>query len=191
MCDRRVWRWQLNELSADFTVVAWDAPGCGQSEDPPESFRLPDYADALAGFITALRLERAHVLGHSFGGALVLELALRHPALVASLIVVGGYAGWGGSLPASEVESRLAFTLDAADRLLGRFEPYSMPGLFSEKLSTEAAALLQETMSDSRPAAMRSMAHALAEADLGGGLSSIAVPTLLVYGDADVRSPLT
>ena len=106
-------------------------------------------------------------------------------------MVVGGYAGWSGSLPASEVERRLAFALDAADRLPGRFEPYSMPGLFSKKLSTEAAALLRVTMSDSRPVAMRSMAHALAEADLGGGLSSIAVPTLLVYGDADMRSPLT
>ena len=45
-------------------------------------------------------------------------------------------------------------------------------------------------MSEIRPAATRAMAHALAEADLREGLSSIGVPTLLIYGDADERSPL-
>src|SRR5262245_10277570 len=56
--DHREWRRQLDALSDEFTVVAWDAPGCGQSSDPPESLRLPDYADCLAGFTVALGLER-------------------------------------------------------------------------------------------------------------------------------------
>ena len=49
--DSREWRRQLDELSDEFTVVAWDAPGCGRSSDPPETFSLPDYADCLAAFI--------------------------------------------------------------------------------------------------------------------------------------------
>jgi hypothetical protein len=39
-------------------VVAWDAPGCGGSDDPPETFRLPDFADCLAGFAAAVGLGR-------------------------------------------------------------------------------------------------------------------------------------
>ena len=191
LSDSRVWRGQLDALSDGFTVVAWDAPGCGQSEDPSESFRLPEYADALAGLIAALGLGQANVLGHSFGGALALELALRHPATVATLILVGGYAGWAGSLPASEVKRRLAFAIDTADRLPGHFEPESMSGLFSKQLPPEARATLRTTMAESRPVAARSMAYALAEADLRDGISSLRVPTLLVYGSADERSPLT
>jgi pimeloyl-ACP methyl ester carboxylesterase len=191
LSDSRVWQAQFGALAGEFSVVAWDAPGCGQSEDPPESFRLPEYADALAGLIAALRLEPAYVLGHSFGGALAFELVRRHPGAVAKLIVVGGYAGWAGSLPAAEVERRLAFALDTADRLPSRFEPASMPGLLSEKMSPEAAAELMGIMSESRPAATRAMARALAEADLRQALPSISVPTLLIYGDADERSPLT
>lgn len=57
------WRSQLDGLSDEFTVVAWDGPGMGRSSDPPESFRLPDYADCLAGFMEALDLRRAHVVG--------------------------------------------------------------------------------------------------------------------------------
>ena len=185
LSDSRVWRWQLDALSDEFTVVAWDAPGCGQSADPPETFRLPEYADVLAGLIAAVGLGRAHVLGHSFGGALALELARRHPELVASLILAGGYAGWAGSLPAAEVERRLAFALDTADRLPGGFAPESMFGLFSDKFSPEAAALLRTVMSESRPIATRAMAYALAGADLRDALPSIDVATLLVHGDAD------
>lgn len=39
MSDGRQWRRQLEGLSDEFTVVAWDAPGCGASSDPPETFR--------------------------------------------------------------------------------------------------------------------------------------------------------
>lgn len=47
VCDSRVWRHQFEDLSDEFTVVAWDAPGCGQSADPPEAWRLAEYADCL------------------------------------------------------------------------------------------------------------------------------------------------
>lgn len=75
------WRHQLDALSDEFTVIAWDAPGAGRSSDPPESFRMPDYADCLAGFVDALGLRRAHLVGLSFGGSLALEVLRRHPAL--------------------------------------------------------------------------------------------------------------
>jgi pimeloyl-ACP methyl ester carboxylesterase len=189
VCDRRVWRHQLDALSDEFTVVAWDAPGCGGSADPPGSYRLRDYADALAGFIAALALGRPHVLGHSFGGALVLELYRRHPKVPATLILVASYAGWAGSLPRAEVEQRLGFALEVADRLPGGFEPTSMRGLFSKVMSPETVDGLVAIMSEIRPVATRAMAHALAEADLRDVLSTIDVPTLLVYGDADERSP--
>ncbi len=54
---------QLAGLSDEVTVVAWDAPGCGGSSDPPETFRLPEYADSLAQFVNRLGLERPHVAG--------------------------------------------------------------------------------------------------------------------------------
>ncbi len=71
---RGTWHHQIDELSDEFTVVAWDTPGSGRSSDPPDSFRLPDYADCLAGFINSLGLGQPHVAGLSFGGGLALEL---------------------------------------------------------------------------------------------------------------------
>jgi pimeloyl-ACP methyl ester carboxylesterase len=88
-------------------VVAWDAPGCGQSTDPPETFRASDYADCLAAFIDALGLGRPHLLGLSFGGVLALDFYRRYPTIPRTLILASACAGWAGSLPAEAVEQRL------------------------------------------------------------------------------------
>lgn len=114
LSDGREWRRQLDDLSDAFTVVAWDAPGCGRSSDPPETFRLPDYADCLAAFIDLLDLGRPHVLGLSFGAGLALELYRRHPLIPTTLVLASAYAGWAGSLPPDVVKQRLQRTLEEA-----------------------------------------------------------------------------
>ena len=183
--DGRVWRRAMADLADGFTVVAWDAPGCGESDDPPESFSLADYADCLAGFIAALGLDRPHVVGHSFGGGLAIELAHRHPSVPRSLVLVGAYAGWAGSLPAEEVDARLASFLALEEP----FVPRSFPGLFSDAMPPEAAAELTRIMEDVRLAPSKTMIRAFAAADLRPALPAIDVPTLLLYGEDDVRSP--
>ena len=188
--DSRVWRSQLDSLADAFTVVAWDAPGCGGSSDPPEHFRMPHYAECLGSFLDALGLQQPHVLGHSWGSALALELYRQRPTSVRSLVLVGAYAGWAGSLPPDEVEQRLQFAVRVAALASGTFEPKSMPGLFSDAMPRNRADELATIMSEIRPAGTRTMAYALAEADLRDVLPRINVPTFLLYGDADERSPL-
>ena len=188
--DSRVWRDQLEDLSDEFTVVAWDAPGCGQSSDPPETFRLPEYADCLAGFIDVLGLERPHVLGHSFGGGLALELYRRHAGIPMSLVLAGAYAGWAGSLAPEEVEERLQLALCMADQLPTRIESESISGFVSKAIPPERIDEVKAIISEVHALGTRVTAHAFAEADLRDVLPRIAVPTLLLYGDADERAPL-
>ena len=59
--DGREWRLQLRALSDEFDVIAWDAPGCGGSDDPPADIAMADYADAVADLVAALGLDRLHV----------------------------------------------------------------------------------------------------------------------------------
>ena len=183
--DGRVWRQAMADLADEFTVVAWDAPGCGESDDPPKSFSLADYADCLAGFIAALDLDRPHMVGHSFGGGLAIALAHRHPSVPRSLVLVGAYAGWAGSLATEEVDARLASFLALEEP----FVPRSFPGLFSDVMPPEAAEELTRIMDDVRLAPSKTMIRAFAEADLRPALPHIDVPTLLLYGEDDVRSP--
>ena len=65
-----------------------------------------------------------------------------------------------------------------------------IPTLFTERAPTGMADELVAIMADSRPAGLRPMIHAMAEADLREVLPTISVPTLLLYGEEDVRSPM-
>lgn len=190
VCDSRVWRVELERFADQFTVVAWDAPGCGESDDPPTTWGMHHYVRSLAGLLERLALGPAHVLGHSWGSTLALGLAHRNPELVRSLVLVGAYAGWAGSLPPEEIQRRLSFALEVAARAPGTFDPHAMPGLFSDVMPPDRAAELAAIMREVRPAGTRVMALALADADLRRELGEIGAPTLLVAGGDDVRSPV-
>jgi pimeloyl-ACP methyl ester carboxylesterase len=190
--DSRVWRWQLEDLSDEFDVVAWDTPGCGRSTDPAETFRMPDYARCLAAFIDALALRRPHVLGLSFGSTLALELYRQHTDLPATLVLASAYAGWTGSLPADVVEQRLRKSIADLDLTPDEVVAiYNVPGLLTESAPSNLVEENRAIMSGFHPAGMKAMTRALAEADLRDVLRHIRVRTLLLYGDQDVRSPLT
>jgi pimeloyl-ACP methyl ester carboxylesterase len=187
--DSRIWQPQLASLTDEFTVVAWDEPGAGRSSDVSADFGLGDYADCLAGLIEALARGPVHIGGLSWGGTLVLELYRRHPEVVATLILVDTYAGWKGSLPAAEVEARV----EGARRMLAapqsEFDP-TLPGLFAGDSPAEFVALLAEIAADVRPESLKVQLRLMAEADQRDLLPRIRVPTLLVWGEQDVRSPL-
>jgi pimeloyl-ACP methyl ester carboxylesterase len=189
LSDSREWRWQLDELSDQFDVVAWDAPGCGDSSDPSETFGLHGYADCLAGFIATLGLDRPHVVGLSFGAGLALELYRRHRHVPASLVLASAYAGWAGSLPPDVVEERLRDVRRQADLPPEEVVGEWLPTLFGGSIAPSVVEEVTAIMRDFHPAGMRAMANAFAAADLRDVLTQIEVPTLLMFGDADQRAP--
>jgi pimeloyl-ACP methyl ester carboxylesterase len=189
--DSRSWDRQLDVLSNEFTVVAWDAPGCGQSADPPDGFSASDYANCLAAFILALGLGRPHILGLSFGGVLALEFYRWHPGLPRTLILASAYAGWAGSLPAEVVEQRLQHVLRTLDLPPEQWAREWSPTIVTASVPTELVDEIVAYLSEFHPAGQRALFHAFAHEDLRGVLPSIDVTTLLLYGDQDVRSPLS
>jgi len=187
--DGRIWQPQLAALADEFTVVAWDEPGAGRSSGVRADFGLADYARCVAALLEALALGPAHVAGLSWGGTVALELYRRHPGLVATLILVDTYAGWKGSLPEEEVRARLA----GARRMLAarpeEFDP-TLPGLFAGDPPAEVVPLLGAIAGAVRPESLGTQLSVMAEADQRDLLPRVAVPTLLIWGELDARSPL-
>jgi len=184
--DGRMWQPQLRALADEFTVVAWDEPGAGRSDDVPAGFALADYAHCLAAVIESLGLGSVHLAGLSWGGTIVQELYRHHPDRVATLILAGSYAGWKGSLPAEEVNARV----EGVRTMLEAGERYDPPGLFAGAPPREFAPLLGEMTASARPASLWAQLSMMAQTDQRDLLSRVAVPTLLIWGDADARSPL-
>jgi pimeloyl-ACP methyl ester carboxylesterase len=188
--DSRMWQPQLAALADEFTVVAWDEPGAGRSSDVPVGFGLADYARCLAALIDGLELGPAHVAGLSWGGTVVQELYRHHADLVVTLILADTYAGWKGSLPEEEVRARVELYRRAVAAPADEFDP-TPPGLFAGDPPREFLPLLEEMAADVRRESMSTALSVMAEADQRDLLPRIAVPTLLIWGDRDARSPLS
>ena len=189
--DSRIWRPQLAALADEFTVVAWDEPGAGRSSDVPVGFGLADYVHCLSAVIEDVDLGRpAHVAGRSWGGTLIQELYRSHPECVATLILVGTYAGWKGSLPEEEVRLRV----EGVRRMLAatdeEFDP-NPAGLFAGDPPAGLVPLLADMAADVRRESLRVAVRVMAEADQRDLLPRISVPTLLIWGEQDARSPLS
>ncbi|WP_312858362.1 alpha/beta fold hydrolase, partial [Pseudonocardia pini] len=84
------WRHQLRALSeAGYRAVAVDLRGYGDSDKPPRGYDLWTLAGDAAGLIRALGEQRAHVVGHDWGGLIGWTLAALHPRRLRTLTVVG------------------------------------------------------------------------------------------------------
>ena len=187
--DSRAWTPQLDALSDEFTVIAWDEPGAGGSDDVPEEFGLSDYADCLAGMIRALGVAPTLVVGLSWGTTVTLELYRRHPEVVRSMVLADGYAGWRGSLGAEEADARLAGVRAALAEPEERFDP-TLPGLFAGDPPARFVPLMEAMAADVRRSSVLTSVTAMAQADLTDVLQTIRVPTQLIWGGRDMRSPL-
>ncbi len=183
------WGRQIDGLADEFTVVAWDAPGAGGSDDPPEGFGMDDYADCFAGFVRALRIEPAHFVGLSFGGAMLLATFYRHRGIASSLALVSGYAGWLGSLGPADAQLRLTRSLEVSELPAEEFAAAMTPTMFSPSVRDEVVASFVDSVRGFRPAGFRAMARASYE-DQSHVLAEVDVPVLLLYSDHDVRAPV-
>lgn len=188
--DGRVWQPQLAALSDEFTVVAWDEPGAGQSSDVAADFGLADYAHCLAALIDALESGPAHVAGLSWGGTVAQELYRHHPSHIETLILADTYAGWSGSLPEDEVYYRVESARAMLAEPIDAFDPV-LPGLFAGDPPVEFVPLLEAMAAGVRPESVATQLAAMAAADQRDLLAQIGVPTLLIWGELDARSPLT
>lgn len=86
--DCRLWREQVGPLAPYYTLVRYDIRGHGQSEAPPAGYSRPHYAEELRALVEHLGLTRPSLVGHSMGGGIALEYALRYPTRMSTLSLV-------------------------------------------------------------------------------------------------------
>ena len=86
IADRRMWRGQLAALAGRHRVLNLDLRGYGESNLPESPFA---HHDDVVGLLDALGIERAALVGCSFGGSVAIDTALAHPDRVAALALFG------------------------------------------------------------------------------------------------------
>ncbi len=96
--DLNNWLFNLEAIAAERPVVALDLPGHGGSAKDVGEGSLSALAQSVGGTLKALGIDRAHLVGHSLGGAVAARLAADNPALAASLTLI-----CPSSLPGTQV----------------------------------------------------------------------------------------
>jgi 2-hydroxy-6-oxonona-2,4-dienedioate hydrolase len=84
------WMPTIKGLASNFRIIALDQIGFGQSDKPLTTYHSGVFAGFLAGFMKAIGVPRATIVGQSMGAAVALHLAVHHPELVERLVLVDG-----------------------------------------------------------------------------------------------------
>jgi pimeloyl-ACP methyl ester carboxylesterase len=185
------WQPQLDGLADRYRVTAFDNRGAGRSPLLDEPLSVATMADDAAAILRALDVPAAHVAGFSMGSAIAQELALRHPQLVRSLVLVGTYAR-----PDALFRSQLAFwhwlaeTAPSQRAFLEAFftwvyTPRAHADGTVDQIVAEALAFPHQ---QSVEAFQAQVAACLAH-DTADRVSRIAAPTLVLAGELDTILP--
>ena len=186
------WRLTIPTLAQQFRVYALDMVGFGFTERPAQiDYNLQTWTDQLIGFLDALGIERASLVGNSFGGAIVLHAADQHPPRVNRLVLMGSVgvpfpitagldAVWGyePSLESmSEIMDYFAYNKDllTGDLAQVRFEASTAPGF-------------HESYAAMFPAPRQRWVDALVTPD--ESIAALRHQTLVVHGREDRVIPL-
>lgn len=182
------WAFQTPTLSRHYRLLLYDCRGMWQSDHPPGPYSMALHADDLAGLLDALRIERAHIGGTSYGAEIGLVFALRYPARTRSLIVTSAV---------SQVDPLLQGMIDIWLAAAQAHNPEMLfqvvyPLTFSEPWIASNQAMLdaaRERYKSLDMDAFGALLVSFSEMDVTADLPKIGAPTLVVVGEDDLLKP--
>lgn len=193
------WSWfkQTEELSKDFRVVTFDPRGIGKSTSPNirgrGNFSLEVFAEDVLGLLDALEIEKAHVVGASFGGFVAQEFALKFPERLNKLVLVCTTAG-GANHVRPSIEVLRSFTPDANLTRGERIRRFLRPA-FTEEFNVNRADEVEKVCrmreeSDVSETTYFDQLETAFNFDLENKIRSIKAETLVLTGDKDLIVPM-
>jgi pyruvate dehydrogenase E2 component (dihydrolipoamide acetyltransferase) len=183
-----IWAMMLPAMAATGrAVAAIDLPGHGLSSKKLRSGSLEELSSAVLDYLDAISVERAHLVGHSMGGAVCLDVTRRAPNRVRTLTLLAP-AGVGPPSNLSWVE-RLIHARGAEDLTQVLRESVGDPALISPEVVTDLLGYLH--MDGATTALSGILEGVFRSGALDAGLREAMgrVPTLVLWGDRDAVNP--
>ncbi len=181
------WLCQLESLKG-YRLIAWDAPGYGQSEFlPPTTPKASDYAQALHDFLERLLLKDVALIGNSLGCLMASAYAAAHPERVRSMVLLGPAAGYGGLADRDEkLRGRLAQLEELGPEGMARERS---PTLVAKGSPPFALELVRWSQRRIRPQGYRQAVHCLAQGRLADDARRFPKKVLVACGSEDIITP--
>lgn len=190
--DHRGWAYQAPAFRDAFRCITFDNRDCGQSQQAEAQYSISDMAADAIGLLDALEVARAHVVGFSMGGAQAQEVAIRYPERVRKLVLCNTYSSRDARAAAmfrGRVLLRERLSAEEFHRLTLPWaythHDYERPGYIDGVID----ALLKDPYPQSNEAYARQI-EATIDFVSEDRLSEIAAPTLLLFGEDDITTPM-
>src|SRR5216684_7896821 len=173
------WHRQGETLDKHHSPIALDLPGHGRSAGVEGLRTVADYADFIAAFLDTLKIKSVVILGHSMGGAIAMDLALRHSSRVEALILSCTAAKFNVS--AERVEALRAVMMGRAPQAFNT-DGYS-PSTIKENFDVVREGWMEQIKTD--PRVRYTDILACSQVDLCDAIAKIDKPTLVLAGADD------
>ncbi|PHN06125.1 alpha/beta fold hydrolase [Flavilitoribacter nigricans] len=178
----------LPHIADSLKVYAVSLRGHGESGKEADSFTPRDFSADVLAFMDQKQIDRAIIVGHSMGGSIAQRFAIDHPDRCRGLVLAGAFASFLDKPDLVNFKSAVDELQDPVGReFIEEFQAStlhrSVPDPFFQQVLTETAKV---------PAKVWQQAlTALLTADFREELPAIRIPTLILWGDRDVFSPMT
>jgi pimeloyl-ACP methyl ester carboxylesterase len=185
------WQAQLDGLSDRYRLTAFDNRGAGRTPLPAGPLSVATMADDAAAVLRGLDVPAAHVAGFSGGSVIAQELALRHPELVRSLVLVSTWARPDAYFRAMVGSWR--WMVEAAPSERAFLEGF-LAWVYTARAHADGtvAGIVEEMLAfphKPSPDAIQRTIDALLEHETADRLHEIAAPTLVLAGGQDIAAP--
>ena len=182
------WAFQLPDLSRRYRVLTYDMRGQGQSDHPESEYSLDLHGEDLVALMDALKLNRAHMVGTSYGGELNLVMGIHHPERCRTLTIIASVSHSDPMLVAMIERWRLAAQLGDGPRFFRLIyaDTYSEAFLIDRPDLIPLAEQRYATLD--LPAAVR-LIESFQRFDVAADLGRIQVPTCIASAELDILKP--
>lgn len=187
--DADFWTFQLEHFGHQYRAVAWNMPGYGGTPPLPKA-TFPAFSDALRDLLDELKIDRADLVGHSYGGMVAQEFAVRHPSRLRTLTLSGTSPAFGkpdGEWQKEFVRQRL----EPLERgvAMADLARVAIPSLVGDDADPEGLRLALASSSAVPAEAFATGMRMIVTFDRRDALPKIAVPTLVIAGERDTNAP--
>ena len=181
--DRRTWDRQFKFFAQRFRVIRYDLRPFGESTKPEQAYVVPD---DLLRLLDHLKIDRATLVGHSFGGAAALDFALMHPERVANLVLVSAPPN-GLNGPADEAKASMAVfaaVKEGDDAIVKAWMAHPIWNVSSKRpeVAKEIEAITRRNLA---PFQMSFAPYVPVKPAAVGRLVEVKARTLVIVGDSD------